>query len=421
MAMLVRRGKQRPIDNLYATFQQYLYLPEPYGLYSSLACYVANLLPGNPVWLLHVSPPATGGSTLINVLDDLPGIVQVGDISVGGLVSAVSKKDRKKESTGGLLFELPCREDGKRWGIIKAKDFTSVLAKERTARAELLSALKEIYDGNWHRNKGTDGGMHAEWHGKVGFIAKCTEMIDNQENRAAMSQMGDRFIYFRYKQTDGIAESAVAAKVIDEAFMRTHLQYETHEFLNAILPPDWFELVKNNQYLLSSKTIESLINQKVVDRVSRMARFACAGRGYIKRDDRTREMERSEIQGPGRVIGQLKALYLAGVMLGLNHFEIWDMLDRIAWSCLPKNRAAILHSIIDLSKGDRHATGYEFKEIMQVVNSNYVGVGEKTHMERILHELIVFKLVEEHTQKLPDKGTRKVYRLSKYTKQLLGH
>ena len=132
-------------------------------------------------------------------------------------------------------------------------------------------------------------------------------------------------------------------------------------------------------------------------------------------------MERSEIEGPGRVIGQLKALYLAGVMLGLNHFEIWDMLDRIAWSCLPKNRAAILHSIIDLSKGDRHATGYEFKEIMQVVNSNYVGVGEKTHMERILHELIVFKLVEEHTQKLPDKGTRKVYRLSKYTKQLLGH
>ncbi len=401
-------------------FQKYLYLPEPYAIYTTVACYIANLLPGAPVWLLHVAPPSTGGTTFLSVLDDLPGIVAAGDVSVGGLASAVSKKDRKKDSTGGLLFELPQRSDGKRWGIIKAKDFTSILTKERAAKSELLSALKEVYDGKWDRNKGTDGGMHCTWQGKVGFIAKCTEMIDDWENRAAMAQMGDRFTYFRYPHTDGIAEISKAMSVTDEEFMRAHLKLETHEFLDQILPDNWVDLVNSNEYLISEDAIETLITRNVVDRVSKLARFAVHGRGYIKRDDRTRQRERSEIEGPGRITGQLKAMYLAGILMGLNSLEIWSMLERIAWSCLPKNRAAILHSLYDLSKGERRTTGWEFKDIMKVVNKHYDGVGEKTHMERIMEELQVFKLIEEHSTQLEGKGVRKLYKLSHLTKQLLG-
>ena len=42
--------------------------------------------------------------------------------------------------------------------MIVAKDFTSVLAMDTNYRGKVLAALREVYDGDYTRQLGTDGG-----------------------------------------------------------------------------------------------------------------------------------------------------------------------------------------------------------------------------------------------------------------------
>src|SRR4029453_9457095 len=70
--------------------------------------------------------------------------------SEGALLSGSSSKQRSKIATGGLL-----RVIGER-GVVVVKDFLSM---SRETRAFVLAALREVHDGYWVRNVGTDGGQ----------------------------------------------------------------------------------------------------------------------------------------------------------------------------------------------------------------------------------------------------------------------
>ena len=435
--MIKKRQHMRPIEGLYKTFQQYLYIPEPHALYATLATYVANLLPGSPVWLLHVGAASTGGTTYLNSLCDLPGIVRVGDISVGGMASAVSSKDRKKKTdkdpgaTGGFLYELPVQRNGKHWGIIHAKDFTSVLTLPRDSKKQILSAFKETFDGRWDRNKGTDGGMHLLWEGKVGFLTKCTPIIDDQEHRDDMDQMGNRFVFCRYPRTDGRVEAIKATKQGDPMVMAEVLKMAVTDLLNELLPSGWEDLVKHCEPLLDDSDIADIINTEAANRLADLSTFVALGRAFVKRNYH-RELERVDREGPGRVVGQLKMLLIAGTMLGMSSLEIWSMLRHIAWSCLPQARIFILQALADLNKGDKPTEAYPAKDIFHVIDKYYGGCGEQTVMQRLLEELLhpqvkLVEMVVAKTQRTALSGqistsSEKRYRLTAEAKKLInGH
>ena len=67
------------------------------------------------------------------------------------LLSGTPAKSRAKDASGGLLRKISGS------GVLVVKDFTSILSMNRDTRALLLAALREIYDGHWSRNVGTDG------------------------------------------------------------------------------------------------------------------------------------------------------------------------------------------------------------------------------------------------------------------------
>lgn len=47
--------------------------------------------------------------------------------------------------------------------MLVIKDFTTILSMDRNVRAEVMAALREVYDGRYQRNVGTDGGKTLTW------------------------------------------------------------------------------------------------------------------------------------------------------------------------------------------------------------------------------------------------------------------
>ena len=67
-------------------------------------------------------------------------------------------------------------------------------------RAKVLAALREIYDGRWYREVGTDGGHTLEWNGRLVVVGAVTTAWDT--HHAVIATMGDRFVLVRIDSTD---------------------------------------------------------------------------------------------------------------------------------------------------------------------------------------------------------------------------
>ena len=146
------------------------------------------------MWLLVVGPPGGGKSEQLQGAAGLPDVHPAATITEAALLSGSPKREHAEGAKGGLLRQIGD------FGIILCKDFGSVLSMHRDGRAQVLAALREVYDGSWTRHVGTDGGKTLHWEGKVGLIAGVTPTIDR--HHAVMGAMGERFILFRLPEVD---------------------------------------------------------------------------------------------------------------------------------------------------------------------------------------------------------------------------
>ena len=89
------------------------------------------------------------------------------------MLSATSAKTRSKTATGGLLRKIGDH------GVLVIKDVTSILSAARETRGTVLAAIREIYDGRWERNVGTDGGQTLTWTGRIVLIGAVTTAWDS--------------------------------------------------------------------------------------------------------------------------------------------------------------------------------------------------------------------------------------------------
>jgi hypothetical protein len=221
--------QRRALEDCVATFRKWLHMPDSAALLVTLATVAANRAPGDPVWLLLIGPPGGGKTENLAPLVRLPDCHMAATLTEAALLSGTPKREAK-DAKGG-----PLREIGD-FGIIVAKDFGSVLSMHRDARAAVLAALREVYDGSWTRHVGTDGGRTLAWSGKIGLIAACTPVIDSQH--AVIGSMGERFVFFRLPATDADAQARRAlAHVGHESAMRAALATAMERAL-AIVDPD---------------------------------------------------------------------------------------------------------------------------------------------------------------------------------------
>jgi hypothetical protein len=115
-------------------FGHWLYLADAAPVLVTAAAVVANLAEGDPVWLLLVGPPSGGKTEILSSLIRLPYIVPAATLIEAALLSGTPKREKTAGATGGLL-----RRVGD-FGILLAKDFTSVLAQNRASFAGMREA-----------------------------------------------------------------------------------------------------------------------------------------------------------------------------------------------------------------------------------------------------------------------------------------
>jgi hypothetical protein len=133
------------------------------------------------------------------------------------LLSASPRRDRNKAATGGLLRKLGDR------GTLVIKDVTSILSADRNTRASVLAAMREVYDGRWERNVGTDGGQTLTWAGRIVVVGAVTTAWDAAH--AVVATMGDRFVLLRPRTEAGRVKAGLGAirNTGGEAAMRQEL------------------------------------------------------------------------------------------------------------------------------------------------------------------------------------------------------
>ncbi len=244
------------IQEVKKLFQKYLLLKTTDILEIVLATILANKLPGDPLWLLIIAPPSSAKTEIISSLSDIAGIFPLSSLTAHTLVSGMVHEEDKS-----LLPKLK----GK---IITLKDFTSIITMHREQRAEVLSQLREIYDGRYTKCFGT--GKSIDWEGKVGIIAGVTPVIDT--HYAIFQMLGERFIQYRIQQPDPVE---MAMKGMENSGQENEIR---HILKNSIK-----SLYKEIEIPQKQIALPSPIKEKI----AHLAAFCVRARSGSVRDGRT--------------------------------------------------------------------------------------------------------------------------------------
>ena len=351
------------------TFRKWLSHPDLEAVRAVLAAVVANRAPGDPDWLLVIAPPSSGKTETLTPLAALPDVIVAGRLTVGALLSGTSSGERTADATGGLL-----RQVGER-GILVNKDFGTILAMSHDARAEVLQALRDIFDGRYTRHVGTDGGRALEWSGRAGFIAGATEAIDS--HHAVIAALGDRFISIRLKLPAAEAQATRAmADGGDEDAMRSELGEAVAGLLGHLaneLPP---------------------VTAEERQRLARLATLAVRCRSIVERDTYS-SREIVNVPGaeqPARLAKQMAKLFAGLQHIGCTKDESWLIVERITRDSMPAGRCKVLRYLAGLET--RQTTG----EVGEAVGL------PTTTVRRLLEDLEAHGIVQRTRQSkgLPD-------------------
>jgi hypothetical protein len=255
----------------------------------------------------------------------------------------------------------------------------------RDARAGVLAALREVYDGSWTRRLGTDGGRELTWSGKVGLIAACTPLIDS--SHGVISSMGDRFVNYRLPDTDEDAQALAALDSIgNEDTMRAELGAATKAFLEGVQVPE------------SMPTLTDVERR----RLSALAGLTVRCRSAVERDPQRREIVQvPQPEAPARVVRVLAKILISLRLIGVPPPEDWAIIEKCALDCMPQVR----RSVFDMLRPTTEPM--ETAEI-----ALQIGYPTET-ARRALQDLAAHGVVTRESQ---GKGNADVWALSQWTR-----
>ncbi len=323
-AMLAKLGNPGAItlDEAHKVFQKWL--GDDYdtdALDVALVVAAVERLDGDPLWALIIGGSGAAKTETVQPLAGAGATVTSTISSPGALLSATSRSERAKDATGGLLRKLGDR------GVLVIKDVTSILSMNRDMRAETLAALREVYDGNWARNVGTDGGKTLEWSGRLGVVGAVTTAWDRAHD--VIASMGDRFVLLRLDSTDGRQKAGRRAigNTGDEVAMRAELS----------------DAVAN---VLAGMSLDpTRLTTDEVDVLLAAADLVTLSRTGVEYDYRGDVIDCHAPEMPTRFAKQLTQVVRGGVALGMDRDDALRLAIRCARDSMPPLRLAIVDDL----------------------------------------------------------------------------
>lgn len=280
------------------------------------AMVIANRLPGDPVWLFVVAPSSSMKTELLNALSSVDSIYSLSSLTPKTFASGA----RVVGGDPSLLMEL---QTGK---IITFKDFTTILQMNYNVRDEILSQLREIYDGKFSKRFGN--GVEVNWEGKLGFLAGVTDVIENYQGR--ISVMGERFVQYRVRQPDRKEAARMGLRNSEDI-------QQIRETLKSL-----FKDLIDGMDIPNKADIPVLPREMESDLIE-LSEFATTARAGVERDYRDREITNVfPPEMPVRFAKQLILLCKAFHVLGSFGELEKSTIRHIAMSSVPRTRRKVI-------------------------------------------------------------------------------
>lgn len=287
-----------------------------------IAAAAVERMDGDPAWLLLISGSGNAKTETVQSLAGAGARVVSSIASEGALLSATSKGERSQDATGGLLRQIGDR------GILVPKDVTSMLSMDRTARAQVFAALREVYDGQWVRNVGTDGGRSLEWVGRIVIIGAVTTAWD-RANADTIAAFGDRFVVVRMDSATG--RIAAGRKAIGNTGSEEAMREELAAAVGGVIA--------------GADLSASGPDDDETARILAAADLVTLARTAVDLDYRGNVVDAHAPEMPTRFAKQLAQMFRGGVAIGLSREEALALAIRVARDSMPPLRLEVLEDV----------------------------------------------------------------------------
>lgn len=369
-------------EDLYKVFNRYLKWKSNDPIDVSYGAMIANRLDGDPVWLYIVGDSGSGKSEIIMSLKNDAGVVAISSLTPHTLISGANFTAGNDPS---LIPEL----DGK---VLTIKDFTTITEMNQTQRSEIVSILRDAYDGECSKPFGN--AVRRAYQSKFGIIAGVTEVIEVFSE--GMTALGERFIKFKMPSDRSMKwEKELLGKVMrnikggNKEQMRKDLRAagkRTLDFDFGVAPG---------------------INDKIEKKIIALAMWTAMMRGTISRDKRTNEIKHKAFTELGTRLLIEFTKQSMGMALFHRQDEVleeqYQIVKRMGKVTAPKNLEYIIQSIY---RTDKFAK-YDLKML-----TDFIGLPSMTVRTMIqdLHMLGVLRKI--NLEKMDKFGNRYEYKLS---------
>jgi hypothetical protein len=278
----------------------------------------------DPVWLLIISGPGAAKTETVLALDGIGATVTSAIASEAALLSATPRRERAKTATGGLLRKLGDR------GLLVIKDVTSILSMNRDLRAKVLAALREVYDGRWYREVGTDGGHTIEWRGRIAVVGAVTTAWDTAHS--VIASMGDRFVLVRINSA-GPGRPAAGRRAISNTGEEQTMRAELAAAVAGVVA--------------GMDTAPTAITDDEIDVLVAAADLVTRTRTACEFDFRGDVSDAHAPEMPTRFAKQLAQIVRGAVALGVDRGEALRLALRCARDSVPPLRLAIIEDLTE--------------------------------------------------------------------------
>ena len=292
------------------------------ALHFVLALVAVERLDGDAPWGLVVSGSGNAKTETVQAAEGAGAVITSSIASEGALLSATAKRERTSDSTGGLLLRLGDS------GVLCIKDVTSILSMNSDARLAVLAALREVADGYWERNVGTDGGKSLTWRGRIVVIGAVTSAWDT--HHAVISSMGDRFLLLRVDSTRNAARLTSGRQSLANIGRESAMRAELRDAIAGVIA-----------HMRPAEPLED----DDADALLRVANLVTASRTAVERDRRGDVVAAHALESPTRLVKALGQLVRGAVSVGMTADDAVGLALRVARDCVPPLRVAALQAV----------------------------------------------------------------------------